>query len=385
MPTVSVILPAYNQAQYLSDAVSSVLDGTYPDFEIAIIDDGSTDDTPIIAKRFTDPRVRYIYQENRGLAGARNTGIRNTTGKYIAYLDSDDLFTAEKLEILTKKFEAEPEFGLVAGQNILIGDDGTELDEIFDTPLPEDGAQLLLGNPITVGSVLLRREWQEKAGFFDESLRSYEDWDMWLRLAKLGCKMGWVPKPVYYYRFHNAQMTRDDRQMTTATFAVLDKVFQEPDLPQSWNTSRDEAYSCANLRGAAQAYSANNYRQAKTYLTEAVRLNPELTINQAELLAKNILGWANYSKISDPLPFLEDIYTNLPANLQVLKQRKSQDISNLAMQIAFSAYANGDLPKVRSVLWYAFRQRPQWMLNRGVLSLFIRSLFSKKARNNILI
>jgi len=379
MTKVSVIIPAYNQAQYLSDAVNSVLDGTYSDLEIIIVDDGSTDNTPIIVKRFTDPRVRYIYQENRGLAGARNTGIRNTTGQYIAYLDSDDLFTPKKLEILTSKLDTEPEFGLVAGQNILIGDDGTELDEIFDTPLPGDGAKLLLGNPITVGSVLLRREWQEKAGFFDESLRSYEDWDMWLRLAKLGCKMSWVPKPVYYYRFHDAQMTRDDRQMTTATFAVLDKVFQEPDLPHSWHALHDEAYSYANLRGAAQAYRANNYGQAQTYLTEAVRLNPELTKNQAELLAKNILGWANYSKISDPLVFLDNIYTNLPEDLKELKQRKAQDISSLAMQIAFSTYANGDLPKVRSVLWYAFRKRPQWMLNRGALSLFIRSLFSQLA------
>ncbi len=363
MPTVSVIIPAYNQAHYLRDAVYSVLNGSYPDFEIAIINDGSTDDTQQVAESIPDPRVRYIYQENRGLAGARNTGIRNTTGKYIAYLDSDDLFTPEKLEILTTKLNSEPRLGMAAGQNILIGDDGVELGEIFDTPLPEDGGQLLLGNPITVGSVLLHREWQEKAGFFDEKLRSYEDWDMWLRLAKLGCNMGWVSKPVYYYRFHSTQMTRDERQMTTATFAVLDKVFQEPDLPLSWQALRDEAYSYANLRGAAQAYSARNYDQAKIYLGEAVRLNPELSINNAELLAKNIMGWANYSKISEPLPFLEDIYTNLPENLTELQRRKSHDLSNIAMQIAFTAYAQGDFPKTRTTLWYAFRQQPKQLLN----------------------
>ena len=376
MPKVSVIIPAYNQAHFLQDAVDSVLNGIYADFEIVIVDDGSTDHTRQIAENISDPRVKYVYQENRGLAGARNTGIRNTTGKYIAYLDSDDLFAPEKLEVLAKKLDNEPELGLVAGQNILIGDEGSALGEIFDTPLPQDGARLLLGNPITVGSVLLRREWQEKAGFFDESLRSYEDWDMWLRLAKLGCKMGWVPKPVYYYRFHSAQMTRDDRQMTTATFAVLDKVYQESDLPPSWLTLRDEAYSHANIRSAAQAYSVRKYDQAKEYLREAVRLNPALSANNAELLAKNIMGWANYSKTSEPLPFLEDIYANLPENLEDLAARKAQDISNIAMQIAFTAYSQGDFSKTRTTLWYAFRQQPRWLLNRGALSLFVRSWLS---------
>jgi len=226
MSTVSVIIPAYNQSHYLGQAIQSVLDQTYPDFEIIVVDDGSTDDTRAVADSFTDARLRYVYQDNAGLSAARNTGIRHATGTYLSYLDSDDLFLSEKLALLVDAFDREPELGFAAGQAVLIDENSQPLGEIFDAGLPQDRSQLLMNNPLHVGSVLLRRDWQEKVGFFDESLRSYEDWDMWLRLVRAGCQMGWVPQPVSLYRFHRAQMTRLGKQMTTATFAVLEKNIQ---------------------------------------------------------------------------------------------------------------------------------------------------------------
>ncbi len=373
MPTVSVIIPAYNQAHYLNLAISSVLEGSYQDFEIIVIDDGSTDNTAHVTQDFLDPRVRYFFQENRGLSSARNTGISHATGEFLTYLDSDDLFLPEKLTLLVKAINSEPRIGLIAGQAIIIDENNQPLGEIFDQPLPSDGSQLLLGNPLHVGSVLLRSEWQKRVGLFDQNLRSYEDWDLWLRLARIGCPMGWIAKPVSFYRFHRTQMTRDDSQMTTATFAVLDKVYQDPNLPQTWQLMRNEAYSYANLRGAAQAYSARKFERAKMYLVEAVRLNPDLSANNAESLAKNIAGWANYSKTSEPLAFLEDIYGNLPEDFKKLRQRKSQDLAQVAMQIAFTTYAQGNFAETRTCLWYAFRLQPKWLLNWGAISLFLRS------------
>ena len=123
------------------------------------------------------PRVRYVYQENGGLSAARNTGIRHAAGLYLTYLDSDDLFLPKKLELLVGALESQPEPGLVAGQAVLIDENSQPMGEVFETALPDDPTQLLLGNPLHVGSVLLRREWQDRVGFFDESLRSYEDWE----------------------------------------------------------------------------------------------------------------------------------------------------------------------------------------------------------------
>lgn len=373
MPNVSVIIPAYNQGHYLGEAVRSVLDQTYQDFEIIIVDDGSTDNTADVAKSFSDPRVRYFHQKNGGLSAARNTGIRNATGEYITYLDSDDLFLPEKFSLLVTKLESEPELGFVAGQAILIDENGQSLDLIFDKQIPRDPAQLLLHNPLHVGSVMVRREWQARVGFFDETLRSYEDWDMWLRLARAGCKMGWVDQPVSLYRFHQAQMTRDGQQMTTATLAVLEKTYNDLSLPDAWQAMRSQAYSQAYLRAAAQAYTAKAYDVAADYMNQAVQLNPQLVADNARLLAGQVAGWAHYAKTGASLTFLEDVYNHLPDTLAVLRQQRRRVLALEAMQIAFTANDKKDFSTVRSSVWRAFCLQPGWLFNRGALSLFVRS------------
>jgi glycosyltransferase involved in cell wall biosynthesis len=373
MPTVSVIIPAYNQGHYLGECVRSVLNQTHQDFEAIIIDDGSTDNTREVANSFDDSRIRYIYQENRGLSGARNTGIRNATGLYISYLDSDDQFLPNKLELLITKLEGEPDLGFAAGQAILIDEHGDEIGQIFDNPLPADPSNLLLGNPLHVGSVILTREWQDRAGFFDKDLRSYEDWDMWLRLAKLGCKMAWVPEPVSLYRFHSEQMTKDGSQMTNATFAVLEKIYSDPDIPESWRTKKDLAYSNAYLRAAPQAYRSGFFDKAKTYMDKAVTLNPAFKTDHGEQLAKRISGWADYGKADDPLHYMRDIYNHLPDSLSELGKRRNLELANKAVDVAFRTYNRGNLSNSRQAILFGLRHQPSLITNRGVLSILIRS------------
>ena len=283
---ISVVIPAYNQGHYLGDAIQSVLDQTYQDFEMIVVDDGSTDNTRDLATSFRDARVRYVYQENRGLSAARNTGIQHTTGPFVTFLDSDDFFLPNALASLVTALERNPEIGFVAGQTVVIDEDGQPLGEVMEARPPDDGSELLLGNPFQACSVMLRRVWLDRVGLFDEGLRSYEDWDLWLRLAKAGCRMAGVDQPVSLYRFHSAQMTRNGTQMTTATFAVLDKVFSAADLPSSWQARRDQAYSNAHLRAAAQAYHAQAFPVAKDHFATAVRLNPELSADGACLAAR---------------------------------------------------------------------------------------------------
>ncbi len=377
MSTVSVIIPAYNQGHYLEQAIRTVLAQSYCDYEIVVVDDGSTDNTAEVAHGFaSDTRVRYVHQKNGGLSAARNTGIRHATGSFLTYLDSDDLFLPDKLRLLLSAFEERPELGFVAGQSILIDEMGQSLGEVFDRGLPEDTAQLLLGNPLHVGSVLLRREWQERAGFFDESLRSYEDWDMWLRLARAGCPMGWVPQPVSLYRFHRAQMTRIGKQMTTATFAVLEKTYRDPNLPENWRAMRSQAYSRAYLRAAAQAYNAQVFDQAAPHMSEAVRLDPELCADGGDRLARLVAGWANYAKTQEPLSFLQGIYDHLPAELSILRRRRRQDLAREAMQLAFAAQRQGNCVAARAAVWWALRHQPQWLVNRGALSILAGSCLS---------
>jgi hypothetical protein len=373
MPLVSIIIPAYNQAQYLGRSIRSALGQTCADLEILVVDDGSTDETPTVARSFTDARVRYIRKANGGLSSARNAGIAQATGRFLSFLDSDDQFLPGKLEALLAAFEADPTLGLTAGQAILIDERGIPLGETFDRGLPEDPADLLVGNPLHVGSVLLRRDWQERAGFFDESLRSYEDWDLWLRLARAGCPMRSIPVPVSLYRFHRAQMTRIGTQMTTATFAVLDKTYAAPDLPPSWMARRDEAYSRARLRAAAQAYTGGDSAAARGHVEEAVRLDPSLAAGRGDRVARIAAGWANHVKTADPLLLLERVYDNLPDSLAALRSRRAEELSREAVHLAAGARRAGDASTARRMAWRAVRYRPAVLLDREVASLLWRA------------
>lgn len=373
MVSVSVIIPAYNQAHYLGGAIRSVLAQSYGDFEILVVDDGSTDHTAEVVRGIDDVRLFYHYQENRGLSAARNRGLREARGTYLTYLDSDDLFLPRKLELLVGALERMPEAGMAAGQAVPIDEEGRQIGRIFETALPADGAELLLGNPLHVGSVLLRRSWQEQVGPFDERLRSYEDWDMWLRLARAGCPMLSVAEPVSLYRFHTDQMTRNGDQMTQATFEVLDKVFADSSLPAAWRQKRPLAYSRAYLRAAAQAYREEKFEAAGRSLAAAVAKDPALQAGDASKLAASISAWADLPKITDRLAFLERIYGNLPPGMEGLRRRRRGELGRAALGVAMSGYRRGDMAGARHAIRRAIRYRPAFLLNRGALVVLIAS------------
>jgi glycosyltransferase involved in cell wall biosynthesis len=374
-PKVSIIIPAYNQGHYLSKALQSTLDQSYSDFEVVVVDDGSTDDTKAVTQVFSDERIQYLYQENQGLSAARNTGVQNTSGEFLTYLDSDDMFVTEKLQLMVDALEAHPEYGFVAGQAIIIDENDGQQGQIFDRPAPENPEELLLWNPFHVSGVMLRRSWQERAGLFDENLRAYEDWDMWLRLGRLGCKMGWVPKPVSLYRFHSQQMTQDRARMTTATFAVLGKVFSDPELPESWLQMKELAYSNAYLRAAIQAYKDADWGEAEAALSEAVRLDPNLKAENGNSITKRLSALADSPKVSDKLGFLEQIYDHLPDNLESLQSQRNEELSRVAVELGFAAYQKHEYSKARTMLWRAVGYQPRWLANRGVISILLRSYF----------
>lgn len=374
MPIVSIIIPAYNQGEYLKQAIESSLAQTFCDFEVIVVDDGSTDSTPEVVKGFTDSRIHYLRQENKGLSGARNTGIRNSRGQYLTFLDSDDLFLPDKLALLIAAFQQHPEMGMIAGQALLIDEHGKLIDTTFNSTMQGDSAELILGNPFHVGSIMVLKSWQEKIGFFDENLRSYEDWDMWLRLVKAGCKIMTIDQPVSLYRFHTAQMTRNGSQMTRASFAVLDKTYSQADLPARWQQLHDQAYANAHIRAAAHGYLAHDFDLAKTHLETAVTLYPPLKID-VDMLANRLYGLIQLPKTSDPLQFLSDIYENLPATLEQLGKRKNHYLGQAAVNKAFQTFQQGLYLKARKNALRAIQYQPRYLTNRGVLSILVKSLY----------
>jgi glycosyltransferase involved in cell wall biosynthesis len=187
---VSVVVPTYNYARFLCQAVDSVLAQSYPFLEIIVVDDGSTDNTREVMSRYSaDPRVRYIYQENQHLSAARNTGIREAQGEFIALLDSDDFWAPEKLERQVQWANKHPDAGLIATNIFTFGEGETPAPSVRQTTYPMDGTRynlqdLLEFTPFSPSSVLIPRPIFETIGLFDIELRSVEDLDMWLRIAE---------------------------------------------------------------------------------------------------------------------------------------------------------------------------------------------------------
>lgn len=194
-PRVSVVVTTYNQAAYIGAAVRSVLDQTYPEVETVVVDDGSTDGTAGELAPFRD-RVRYVYQPNQGIAAARNTGVRHGTGPLVAFLDGDDLWSREKLEIQVEASLRNPDAGLIVVDGVYFDGSQTLSDSLFSADiLSRFGDQersvrlncyrlLLEKNLITtVSQVLAPRAVLEQAGPSDTALRLGSDWDLYLRVA----------------------------------------------------------------------------------------------------------------------------------------------------------------------------------------------------------
>jgi len=181
MPKVSVIIPTHNRAEFLHSAITSVLNQTFQDFEIIIIDDASNDHSREVIANFNDARIKVRHnQVSKGAAGSRNIAIMNSNCEYIAFLDDDDEWLPEKLKIQTCLLDnSPPEVGGVCTGYFTIEKSG----RILSTVNPEM-IDLSKGNPISTSSILLRRECFEKCGMFDESMLACSDYDMWIRMSK---------------------------------------------------------------------------------------------------------------------------------------------------------------------------------------------------------
>jgi len=188
MAQVSVIIPTHNRAEFLHGAIRSVFEQTFDDFEILVVDDGGTDGAAGVVEAFSDSRIRYLrHQERRGGAAARNTGIVNSCGEYVAFLDDDDEWLDEKLERQMKIMLASPgEVGAVyTGYFIVDRNSGKTCGQIIPRSRGRLYPDILAGNCVGgTSSVLVRRSSLVRSGLFDETLPSFQDYDLWIRIAR---------------------------------------------------------------------------------------------------------------------------------------------------------------------------------------------------------
>jgi len=207
---VSIVIPTYNRAELLKETIDSVLNQTYKNYEILICDDGSTDKTKDMVLSYNNPKIIYFYQSNHGCpAPARNMGLKNAKGQYIAFLDSDDLWFPKKLEIQIAAFEKYPQILLIATNSVTIPPKKNPSLSLSSEKIVSF-EELIHANIIMNSSVLMKQDVIQNIGLLDERLeiRGIEDFDYWLRLLQFQQKSVMIlPEPLVKYREHSSNLT----------------------------------------------------------------------------------------------------------------------------------------------------------------------------------
>jgi len=229
---VSIIMPAFNTEKYISESIQSVSAQTYQRWELIIVDDGSTDGTAEIARWFaaSDSRIRCLFQMNQRQAKARNVGNKQAEGELVAFLDSDDLWMREKLELQVRALQenvADLVFsdGFIFQDNNVVDESSTHSTPVGGFDGAEMVATLMPVNRIPMSSVLMRRRVLEEVGGFDESPRYHgcEDYDLWLTIARRGYRFYGMGEWLVRYRVHSGSTSRQTAAMLRSEVAVVEK------------------------------------------------------------------------------------------------------------------------------------------------------------------
>ena len=280
-PRIGVVVPTYNHAHVLSDAIESILAQTRRPDEIIVVDDGSTDGTQELVSTF-DWSIQYVYQDNKGLSAARNTGIRESTADWICFLDADDLWKPRKLDLQLASIRSiGPEIGCVYTRFIVQAPRARSLSPVP----PGEGAltlrNLLRRNWIGVLTVAARRDLVLDLGGFDEDLDAVEDWDLWLRMAAANVHFAYVPEPLAIYRLSVGSMHRDAQRMEINGVQMLRKFFERTDLPFGpTDLYRLERLSKASfyVQLAWQAVATGQRNRALSYIWRAIKVWPTVIL-----------------------------------------------------------------------------------------------------------
>ena len=397
MPRVSVITPAYNVAAYVRDTVESVLAQTFRDFELIVVDDGSTDNTCAVLKPYADAgQLTYIYQDNAERAVARNTGLRHATGEYLAFVDADDVWMPHKLQQQVDVLDAHPNVAIVygaaryidpQGQPVLY--QGRAVDEETSTELliQDHSRRLVEGNTLCGGGscVLTRRGWVNQLGGFDTTLSYPEDWDMWVRLARLG-PFAYIPAVLMSYRvfgWNKVIKIETTERIIQQHLKIIDKMFVDwPQDAAEREHLRRHALATYHLRVALYAYQAHEPEQGCAHLQQASEHNlslhlrdhlVQLAIDRAMLIERDS------GKLEPAEVFLQAFFANLPNTLKQHANAVKSALGWLYIGCAFDRFQAGKVADARPFIWRGIRRAPGALKNRGVVSVAVRSLLANRS------
>ncbi len=273
-PQVSIIIPSFNYGRFIEHALRSALTQTFRDFEVIVVDDGSTDDTMQRVRAF-GPSVHYVHQANSGAAAARNTGVLRSRGEFIAFLDADDVWLPTKL---TRQVEVlrSADAGVAYTWWSFIDGHGRPLPQVKAPTFAGDVlGELLRGCFVTFSMLMVRRSCFDRIGLLDTSLPIAEDWDLLLRLAAAGYQFAYVPEVLVKNRLHEAPLSADHATKSACERVVLTKALARlPDSPEL-RLARKEALRVLLVSSAVENFKTGDEKRAIALLTELAEHQPD--------------------------------------------------------------------------------------------------------------
>lgn len=304
-PIVSVVIPAFNAAKTIAGTLSSVLAQTLGDFEVVVVDDGSSDGTAQIAASLGDPRIRIITQHNHGAAGARNTGITAARADLVAFVDADDLWLPPKLERQVSLLRADPRAEAVQTAAYFVDD---QLRVLSVRPcldaIDSLARSLRFENlPAFASSVLVRRRCLLEIGMFDPDLVILEDWDLALRLSRRASLRG-IEEPLVLYRVHPGNRSRNVGIHIAPGATILQRLFSDPDLPPDIRRMRRRAYGSFYRMLAGGYVNAGSLDISMRWALRAVAQDPrQLVYLLAMPVRRGRQAWYRHRH---PIPITRD-------------------------------------------------------------------------------
>lgn len=319
-PLVSIVTPAYNASEYLHEALDSVLAQTLGDWELVVVDDGSTDRTAAIAEGYGDRRIRLIRQARQGVSAARNRAVRESRGALLAFLDADDRFLPTKLAVQTEFLRDHPTIGSVYCHHRRIDNAGEPW--TLQAPPPEAGyRELLLGFPFNPSAQMVRREWHERSGGFPDGIALHEDRDYWLRLCAAGCRLANSPGVLADYRIGPPKPAADPVRNLQQALEVLDRGLARDEAesipPDEQLQARFDIYRESALQAAATGQTPN----AREWFHELPKLRRDLMTdhNRRDELLQAIVDFSVRTR-GNPEPLLAAVWDALPGSLADLRR-----------------------------------------------------------------
>jgi glycosyltransferase involved in cell wall biosynthesis len=312
MTKVSVIIPAYNGDRYIADAIESILQQTYRDCEIIVVDDGSNDRTPQILEIYGD-RLRCFTQKNQGVAAARNKGLEMARGEYIAFFDQDDYFLPEKLSLQVALLDRDRDLAFVnSGWKIVnqIGEGITSVEPWHNLP-KLDAAGIIIWKPVFLGAMLFRRNWLVRANGFDTTLVQTPDVDLVMRLALLGAKADWVKQVTVCYRQHISNASLDSIEQARELELLLDRFFDRTNLPDEIKLLESKSRYQSLVWSAWRLYYTGNFAQMNRYLEKSLKYK-----DLERTCVETSFNWLEcFKNYSSEYGFKIDVY-DLTSNLE---------------------------------------------------------------------